>query len=96
MRQGLCAVGCVASTCEGCRVNVKEVMDILKECDPDQNLYILDLDGTAQIVTAMGDLQHIMAPTDLGLGIKIPDDLYLMTTAQFQKFIAERDEDDDE
>ena len=39
-------------------MNVKEVMDILNERDPDQNIYIHDLDGTAQIVTAIGDLQQ--------------------------------------
>ena len=73
-------------------MNVGEVMAILKDCDPTQNIYIHDLDGTAQIVTAIGDLQHI---GDEDLGVSIPDDLYMMTTAQFDKFVLAREEEDD-
>lgn len=76
-------------------MNVKEVMEILKDCDPDQNIYIHDLDGTAQIVTAIGDLQHIFTRTDPEFGITIPDDIYFMTTAQFQKFVVDGDKDDE-
>jgi hypothetical protein len=69
-------------------MTVREVMDILKDVDPDRNVYIVDTDGTAQIVAAVGDLQHV----NTGMpGVKIPDDIYMMTSRQF----AELSGDDD-
>lgn len=64
-------------------MTVGEVMAILKDCDQDRNVYIMDLDHTAQLVTAIGDLKHV----NIGIvGISIPDDVYLMTSAQFAEF----------
>jgi hypothetical protein len=71
-------------------MTVKEVVDILKECEQDRNVYIRDIDGTAQIVTVIGDLRHVN--TDMP-GVKIPDDVYFMTSAQFEEF---GDDDEDE
>src|SRR5690242_87678 len=72
----------------GGAMTVREVMDILKECDPDRNIYIRDDDGTAQVVTVVGDLKHL----NVGMGVSIPDDIYFMTSKQFEEY-AEDDED---
>jgi hypothetical protein len=64
-------------------MTVREVIDILKECDQDRNVYIKDDDGTAQIVTVIGDLRHVNVDMP---GVKIPDDVYFMTSRQFEEF----------
>jgi hypothetical protein len=64
-------------------MTVREVMDILKDVDPDRNVYIKDDDDTAQIVTVIGDLKHV----NTGMpGVQIPDDIYFMTSRQFEEF----------
>lgn len=71
-------------------MNVREVMEILKECDPERNIYIRDTDGTAQLVTAIGDMQHV----NTGLvGVSIPDDIYMMTSAQSEEFTEDEEEE---
>jgi hypothetical protein len=64
-------------------MTVREVMDILKDCDPDRNVYIKDDDNTAQIVTVIGDLKHVNTEMP---GVHIPDDIYFMTSRQFEEF----------
>jgi hypothetical protein len=70
-------------------MTVREVLEILKEVDPDRNVYIKDDDGTAQIVTVIGDLKHLNIDMP---GVAIPDDVYFMTSRQFEEY----GEDDDE
>lgn len=70
-------------------MTVKEVIEILKDVDPDRNVYIKDDDGTAQIVTVIGDLKHVGIDMP---GVKIPDDVYLMTTRQFEEFGDDEEE----
>jgi hypothetical protein len=72
-------------------MTVKEVMEILKEVDQDRNVYIREDDGTAQIVTVIGDLQHVNTCMP---GVKIPDDIYMMTTRQFEEFGGDDDGDE--
>ncbi len=69
-------------------MTVGEAVKILMECEPDRNLYIQDGDGTAQIVTAIGDLQHVGEGI---AGVRIPDDVYLMTARQYDAFAGEDD-----
>lgn len=70
-------------------MTVREVLDILKECDPDRNIYIPDGNGDPQLVTAIGDMKHV---NDDMPGIDIPDDIYMMSTEQFEE-LADDDEE---
>ena len=63
-------------------MNVGELVDILSQVDRDRNVYVPDLDGTAQIAVAVVDLQHVNLPME---GIKIPDDVAIMTALAMEK-----------
>jgi hypothetical protein len=60
---------------------VQELLNLLKEIDETRQVYILDMDGTAQPVSYVVDLTH----TNLPKGIAIPDDIALMTTNTFDQ-----------
>jgi hypothetical protein len=68
-------------------VTVKEVIAILMDCEQDRNIYVQDSDGTAQIVTAIGDLRHV-GLEDMP-GITIPDDIYFMAQKQFEETVSD-------
>lgn len=69
-------------------MTVGEVLAILNEVDPERNVYLKDDDGTAQLVTVVGDLEHVNGIE----GVKIPNDVYLMTSRQFEEFSDTHDE----
>lgn len=58
---------------------VQELLSLLKKIDQTRQVYILDMDGTAQPVSCVVDLTH----TNLPKGINIPDDIVLMTSNTF-------------
>ena len=63
-------------------MNVGEVVDILSQVDRARQVYVPDLDGTAQIAVAVVDLKHVNLPME---GVKIPDDVAIMTALAMEE-----------
>ena len=63
-------------------MNVGELVDILIQCDRERQVYVPDLDGTAQVAVAVVDLKHVNLPIE---GIAVSDDVAIMTALAMEE-----------
>ena len=73
-------------------MNVRELINELQTCDPEQFVYVADEDGTVQIAAAVATLQHTHVPAR----IRIDDDVVIVTAAMQDTHCRPDLEDGDE